>query len=185
MIYLDIGCHNGDSIMDFLEGEFLPEAFWIDPRECRIIGIDPIKKYREAWQTISENYQVEFLNIAMSNKNGVADFSEREIDIGSTICEDKVKMPEANIYGVEVKDIAEFVNSLDDVIVMRLDVEGEEYNILEKLIDTGTIQKIKYLEVEWHSKKMNEDIKHSYKDRERTIQYNLNKLGINWKTLID
>jgi sacsin len=40
--------------------------------------------------------------------------------------------------------------SEQDLIVMKLDIEGAEYNVLEKMINDGSIDYINTLFVEWH-----------------------------------
>jgi hypothetical protein len=54
---------------------------------------------------------------------------------------------------VESIDISNWVKtnlSEQDLIVMKLDIEGAEYNVLEKMINDGSIDYINTLFVEWH-----------------------------------
>ena len=49
---------------------------------------------------------------------------------------------------VEIIDIAEYIEKLSaQVDVLKLDIEGGEFEIIEHLIRTGTINKIKYLRI--------------------------------------
>ncbi|QWD04657.1 FkbM family methyltransferase [Polynucleobacter paneuropaeus] len=51
-------------------------------------------------------------------------------------------------------DLSKFINDRvdeNDILVVKMDIEGAEYDCLEQLISTLQIKKIKYLAVEWHS----------------------------------
>jgi FkbM family methyltransferase len=60
-------------------------------------------------------------------------------------------------------------------IIMKLDVEGAEYAILCKMINTGTIRFIDRLIVEFHSKFVP-----GHAETERYIRRSLKELNINW-----
>lgn len=52
---------------------------------------------------------------------------------------------------VETVDFSEFVNKFKDCdVYCKLDIEGAEFEVLRKLINTGNISIIKELWVEWH-----------------------------------
>ena len=54
---------------------------------------------------------------------------------------------------IESIDISNWIKtnlSEQDLIVMKLDIEGSEYNVLEKMISDGSINYINKLFVEWH-----------------------------------
>lgn len=64
---------------------------------------------------------------------------------------------EQEIVNVEAIDFSEFIQTnfqSDDFIVVKLDVEGAEYDILQKLIDTGVINYVNELYVEFHDTKV-------------------------------
>ena len=42
-----------------------------------------------------------------------------------------------------------------DYILVKMDIEGSEYDILEKMIEDDTIKYINKLYIEWHNKKLN------------------------------
>jgi len=41
----------------------------------------------------------------------------------------------------------------EDFIVVKMDIEGAEYDVLEKLIETNIIEHINIIYIEWHQKK--------------------------------
>ena len=67
-----------------------------------------------------------------------------------------------------------------DKIVLKIDIEGEEYNMLEDMIRTGSIYYINYIFCEWHYKKIG-SIKNYLlrKYRHDCLVEKLNKLGFN------
>lgn len=155
MIYIDAGCHNGDSIRDFYKRKFCDGQ--IDPTGVRSIGIDPISVYKEEWKKITEEFGTEFINKVAYTHNGDIDYSERHgvNDVGSSVMRDKIGWETGDIHKVECFDFVEWLSQFEKgEVVMRMDIEGSEYAILRKLLDTGIIDRIKYLEVEFHSKKM-------------------------------
>lgn len=52
---------------------------------------------------------------------------------------------------VEVVDLAEFVHSLDTpVAVIKMDIEGAEYLVLDRLIESGAMERIGRIYAECH-----------------------------------
>ena len=64
----------------------------------------------------------------------------------------------------------------DKIDILQINIEGEEYNVLENMIETGCISKIKHLQVQFH--KMFDDSV----DRRNKIHEKLQDLGfeLNW-----
>ena len=74
-------------------------------------------------------------------------------DLGCTLLpEKKEKLDRENPINVKCIDFAKFLNSFsdNDYIVLKLDIEGAEYDVLNHLIKTNTITKINELYVEFH-----------------------------------
>ena len=68
---------------------------------------------------------------------------------------------EKSIY-VDCFDFPEYLKKLKDYdnIVIKMDVEGSEYILLEKIIENITeIQNIKHIFIEFHSRFMNKNLK--------------------------
>lgn len=61
-----------------------------------------------------------------------------------------------------------------DYVELKIDIEGAEYNLLEKMINEGSIKYIKKIYCEWHYRKIGE----SY-SRNLSLINNLNRLGYN------
>ena len=54
---------------------------------------------------------------------------------------------------IEKIDIIDFINSekIDRIDLLKLNVEGEEYNILYRLIESNNIHKINKFQIQYHS----------------------------------
>lgn len=53
---------------------------------------------------------------------------------------------------IEIKSIETWLqeNHIDDIDLMKINIEGGEYDLLEKIISTGTIRRIKRLQIQFH-----------------------------------
>lgn len=172
MIYIDVGCHKGDSIKDFYK-ILLTEGI-------KSIGIDPLNKYKKEWGVITEKYGTEFINKAALDYNGETEFSEKEQDIKSSVMKDKINYAEGKLYKVSCFDFSEFVGQLNEEVIIRMDIEGAEYPVLEKMIKDETIKKVNFLGVEWHSQKI---MNRYYTECQEKIINALDKLKIKWKDI--
>lgn len=82
---------------------------------------------------------------------------------------------------VEIIDLDEFIINLErQVKILKLDVEGVEVEILNKLIDTGTIHKIDEVWVETHDHKIPELKESTEKLRDRLKKEGLKHIKLNW-----
>ena len=74
---------------------------------------------------------------------------------GSSLLADKGNISQDDFVEVEVIDLATFIQGLQQrVKVLKLDVEGVEYRIVDHLIDTGVIHDIDHLLIEAHAARM-------------------------------
>ena len=100
-------------------------------------------------------------------------------DLGCTLlAEKKEKLDLENPVNVKCIDFAKFLKSFseDDYIVVKLDIEGAEYDVLNHLIETKAITKINELYVEFHDiffNRNSEDIKN------KLLNFNI-KCNFNW-----
>lgn len=52
---------------------------------------------------------------------------------------------------IKLVDAAKFFNKLNAVDLVSINIEGAEYDVIERLIKTGVVKKIKFLQVQFHS----------------------------------
>ena len=96
---------------------------------------------------------------------------------GSSVIKEKKTYIDKNYYiDVECIDLSKWIiknMTKDDYVILKLDIEGAEYKILEKMIKDNTFDLIDVLYIEWHGTKIG-----MTKD-EHNIHFNrIKKLGI-------
>lgn len=148
MKLIDIGAFNGDSVLHFVS---YPDITEIDAYE-------PNDYYGPLWRAIEDFYpDVVFHPDAVYTYNGEIDYYRRpnNLPLGSTIMKEKIQNTENETSKVRCVDILDIIP--DAPFVLKLDAEGAEYDILERLIESGKHTLIDRLYVEWHDSKMTSD----------------------------
>ena len=93
--------------------------------------------------------------------------------------------PPAHKQKVTCICLSEFIKNnfnKEDKIHLKLDIEGSEFKVLNKLVHDNTIAYINTLVVEWHDE-MLKDYSHLLEDEE--FIKNANKVNFNWSTSSD
>ena len=84
---------------------------------------------------------------------------------------EEVEVPKINLSEWIEQNLKE-----DDYVILKMDIEGAEYDTLEKIITDGRLKFINKLYIEWHSTMFSEPEK--YKIREDKIIEEFKKFGI-------
>ncbi len=131
-------------------------------RGVRVYAFEPDPNaFKALIQNVGGLEGVNCFNKAVSDHNGMAKiyFSDRykedpeKWSIGSTLLRDKPHVDESNFALCEVLDLAEFIEKLDQpVALLKMDIEGEEIEVLNRLIDRGIIGRIGRVVVETHER---------------------------------
>jgi len=127
------------------------------------IGIHKGKKLMDVLETNIEKVKNQFgCNIILNKKaiyihNNTINFYE-SIDkwgeVGCTLkAEKKEKLDLVKPRSVQACNISEYIKQFNDndYIVLKLDVEGAEYDILEYMMSNGSLKRINLLYIEWHN----------------------------------
>ena len=101
---------------------------------------------------------------------------------GNSIIKEKSNVLENDYEEVEAIDIAEFIFSLKkEIDLVKMDVEGAEYLLINHIIDTGAINKVKILLCETHEKKEKIFEEDTIKLKNKIKKLNLeNKIFLDW-----
>jgi FkbM family methyltransferase len=108
-----------------------------------------------------EQGNVVCLNKAVSDHSGIARiyFNNRykenpqKWSVASTLSIEKPNVDMDNFIECEVVDLAEFIKNLNKPTgLLKMDIEGEEVKVLNKLIDLGLTDKIRNIAVETHER---------------------------------
>ena len=151
-IYIDGGARIGESIEIILDKR--PELLGCDSYlyECNPNHFDTLDDIKKT----NLNYNFIIKKEALWVENVEKEFFisvDKWGDLGCTLKPEKREMLDLqNPLTVKCVNINELINTFndDDYIILKLDVEGAEYDILNHMLDTGTINKINELYVEFH-----------------------------------
>jgi len=151
-VFLDCGGYNGCSIRRFIkdfdrEGRF--EMVTFEPNDLYATCYSDLPRHR-------------LIQAAVHDREGFQNFFvDREDGDGSTLFGNKLTrgnggfgtLDTANPVKVRTIDLSRWLRentSAFDYIILKLDVEGAEYDILEKMIRDRIVGRINHLFVEWH-----------------------------------
>lgn len=157
LFILDLGAHDGCSIRKFKK-EYLKN---IPDNQYIIYSFEAHPFFIPYLNNEANKYNnINILNKAVSNKNDTVNFYYSKLSDGSSLNSNKItnEISCDNYITVECIDIVEFINKLNlnqnDQLWIKMDIEGEEYNIIEHLHKNNIIPKINKLFIEWHYKKI-------------------------------
>jgi FkbM family methyltransferase len=166
-IFLDCGFHLGEGINQFLSMGIIDDTYHIYSFEanpaCMIVertknypNITPIEK--AVW--IEDGYvffkqEDHVKSMSNSPTDGVSNVDGHASSIVIDDMKNQYLERCGNIEPIQIESInfPEFVGHLPEQsnIICKMDIEGSEFIVLEKLIETGHIRKIKKLFVEFHA----------------------------------
>ncbi len=178
-IAIDCGANIGDITEQFLKMGAFVFAFEPNPHAFSVLQ-----------ERFALNSQVKCINKGVYHKNDTMKLFLHEnteddhigLSVSSSLFIDKNNVNRDNFFEVAIIDIAEFITQLKaPVKVLKLDVEGAEYKILDKLIKTGVIKKIEHVFVEAHEKKIPSIRSEAKKVRRKIFWKGLsNKIHLDW-----
>ncbi len=163
-VYIDLGARNGDTIDWYLKTypKRVPSIIWAfeaNPQNYELmdkywtkhrdLDIRVIKK--AAW---IDSKGVEF---TLDNRPGV-------LTGGSMFNHNQAYLKNTTKVKVESVDFSFWLKNntaATDDIMVKMDIEGAEYDILDKMFVDGTINRVKIIIIEWHDRFM-PGKKHSY-----------------------
>jgi len=100
---------------------------------------------------------------------------------GSSLLEFKGNVNKGSFVEIEVIDIVSFICDLGrDIKLIKMDVEGVECPIINKMIDTGMIDRVGMLLVETHDNKVPELKPETDALRQRIAKAGLTNINLNW-----
>lgn len=107
--------------------------------------------------------------------------NELAFTVGSSIKSDKINVTATKTSTIEVVDLIEFMQSLNKKItVIKLDVEGAETEILEKIITTKTYLLFDNLYTETHETKIPGQRQNILELRKKIKEEGIKNIHLNW-----
>jgi FkbM family methyltransferase len=175
-ILLDCGSHFGQSVDKF-------RAELSDIAEYEIVMFEPNPYLFDKLVRNAKYNDCAKNKVAVSNKEGreiLWGCTRNKENWGSTLEKSKAdwdKIKSTDYVVVQTIDLSDFILknfSNSDHIILKLDVEGSEYVVLEKMLESGAIAYINKLYCEWHSKWLAPE----FKEREVKLIEKLMAAGI-------
>lgn len=145
-LFIDAGGFRGCSVRLFLAN--YPYA-----SEYEIIVFEPNERFNSCYAGLP----VTVRNQAVWTTNCTLPFYLTSNPNGNTLLGSKLAVDESDFCIVECIDFSEFLRnqfSPGRRIIVKLDIEGAEYEVIERLMDDHTIDLITELYVDWHVNKL-------------------------------
>lgn len=145
-----------------------------DKFKCNVLVIEAIPDFYN--KMVDEfNYYLKDNRHKIKTENFGISTEEKEVTFAVDGDATSSYLNSINKVTVKCFPIEHYLNkhNIEKVDLIQINVEGEEYPLLENWIESGTINKIKFLQVQYH--KFGED----YESRRNNIQENLKRLGFN------
>lgn len=112
---------------------------------CSVRVLEPIKQfYHRIADRFAGNHRVQVYNFGLGAVAGTADFGIQNDSTGKF-----AGATEREVVRIEgIEDVMKEIGR--DLGLMKLNIEGGEFEVVEKLLDTGLIARIQNLQVQWH-----------------------------------
>lgn len=165
-IFIDGGAHNGESLLAFQKTGLYKKYPW----KIFAIEANPYKI-----KNLKRMPGITVINKAIWNKNGTVEFILSKYDSTSSLYNNRtIKQPKT--ITVESFDFGQWLCrkfSVNDFIIISLDIEGAEYEVLDKMFADGTIKYVDRFYIEFHSSKLKQ-----FQGRENELLSKLEKSGV-------
>jgi len=154
-IFIDAGGNNGCSVKKFRREHDQNNAY-------EIFSFEPNQKFFDCYSEFSNHT---LIKSAVWTYDGNLNFylSKAPDSAGSSLYPDKIdpihKMSiiKDNQTRVDCIDLSQWIaNNFDknDEIILKMDIEGAEYEVIQKMINEKTINYINSIFIEWHWNKI-------------------------------
>jgi FkbM family methyltransferase len=147
-IFLNIGAGKGSDVKGFID-------IFPDYKDWEIFVFECNPDLIPIIESVYPDANV--LNYAASTETGTSKLYLGNEYINSSLNPNKINVSEDKYIDVNTIDISKWILDnfhKDDYIILTLDIEGEEYNVLEKMIKDQSLDFIDELYVEFHGKKI-------------------------------
>ena len=188
-LFIDLGTNKGQGF------NYFKKFFKLDIFDYILVEPNPNLEnhIRKLIQNTNFGHKIEFINKAahINDSNTkllgtIEDERGKTSEGASIIREHNSKMYISQFEnGLDVQTF-DFVKKLEslkqyDNIIIKMDVEGSEYDILENIINNlDHKDNIKHIFVEFHSRFLSYEYKNAFIKREKIIKKELNKANINF-----
>ena len=85
-----------------------------------------------------------------STSESLSEFKKKN-DLDSTYQSNVQKLSEVPLEKINTLDVNEVLEKFDSVDLLKINIEGGEYDILLRMCNTETISKVKNLQIQFHN----------------------------------
>jgi FkbM family methyltransferase len=149
--------------------------------KCRVYVFEPVVSFYDIiCQRFKDNDKIFVYNFGLSDRDGVAEISLE--DNGSSVY--RASGPTTSIT---LKSISQFLESSDinNIDLMKMNIEGGEFDILPDLIEKGYVGRIDNLQIQFHDVFSDAEIKRDgireALKRTHTLEYDYWFIWESWK----
>jgi FkbM family methyltransferase len=171
-IFIDGGAHFGETIISFMKSRLYSEHQWkIYSFECNPQLVERL------YEHFSQVEGLEIKNEALWIHNNGVTFYFGKSSLGGNIVKNKYTAKKRERIHVESIDFGEWLKEnfkIEDTIYVKLDIEGAEYKILNKMLRDGSIRYVDKFYLEFHSFIM----KNITEEKDKKLIKRITKLGI-------
>jgi len=144
---LDYGLNNNSVVFDVggYEGSWSEQIFC--KYGCNIYIFEPVNKfYKEIMEKFIKNDKVQVYNFGLGGKNDEVIFNINGNSSSGFVTQN------GHSEKVKINSVIKFIekNGIKNIDLIKINIEGGEYELLEKFIETGWISKILNVQVQFH-----------------------------------
>ena len=144
-VFIDCGGHVGESIQLFKRSKRYDSSY-------EIYSFEPVEQLAKKYKHLDG---IVYSDKAVWIYDGEIDFYLAAISDGNSLFKDKKTGGIDREHPIKVAciDFSKWVQSTfnkDDYIILKIDIEGAEFKVLDKMIRDGSIEYINSAYVEWH-----------------------------------
>jgi FkbM family methyltransferase len=176
-IAIDCGASGGDATRRLAANGATVYAFEPDPHGFG--ALLPMFKGAANVHLRNQAVGIDSRRIALYRTPHFADDPDRQVTASSVYASNTFVSP--NSIEVEQIDLVGFIGSLPQgVAILKMDIEGAEVPVLERLLDTGLIYRIGYVFAETHAHIIPELAERTKVLRERIVAERLRHVTLDW-----
>lgn len=201
-LFIDMGSNVGQGFQFFSE-YYSPSIFdyvFIEPSPACVQALHTLiaayLKNHPGLESLGLNKEVNFeiIEAAVSDQEGVdklyglVEDNRGQTSEGASIVVDHNSAAYVadedqaiQVKTIDAKDL--ILNSAQSrpLVVVKMDIEGAEYRVLDHLISTNAIEWIDQIYIEWHTKFFDKSIRKRYSDWENSLRKSLGSKAHDWR----
>ena len=157
---------------------------------AEVHAFEPYKPcYDEIVKKFGNNSKIHIYNQGVLDKNTTMklykfehqDYDDLFFSQGASMYTTNEEINKNDYVEVEVIDICEFIKNLNKPIdILKIDIEGAEYDVLDKLIDMELYKNIKHILVEDHCETIPEIREKAETVKNKIKEKNISNIRLDW-----